>query len=141
VLHAVIALRRASRFGRQELVFWGTHIPRVRVCTTAIHLIVAAPLAMQSAASDPSPPPLLFTHGCCRRYVFTNPTWKNKVSPAYRSVILKLLEQSKRIKKAEITKCCTTAGLPAIPNSVYQKVVHELGVNTGGQWSLKSGNG
>ena len=74
-------------------------------------------------------------------YVLTTPVWKSKVSAEYRTLILNLLQESKRIKKAAITQTCVSAGLAQIPSNIYQKIVHELAVNTGGQWSLKSGDG
>jgi len=74
-------------------------------------------------------------------YVLSTPVWNNKVSAQYRTLILQLLEESKRIKKAEITKTCVSAGLAQIPNTIYLKIVHEFAINTGGQWSLKSGDG
>eukprot|EP00039_Didymoeca_costata_P010944 m.149504 g.149504 ORF g.149504 m.149504 type:complete len:632 (-) comp15014_c0_seq2:2304-4199(-) len=70
-------------------------------------------------------------------YVLADPPHKD--AAPYVDLILGLYEKTVKIKRSDINKACTDAGLKVIPTNVYQKIMHEFAEKAGNHWVLKSG--
>ena len=58
----------------------------------------------------------------------------------FRKLVLDFLSRKKTLKKAEIMAEATRVLGGEVPTSVYNKVLKELCVVKGGEWSMRTGN-